>query len=439
MQHSQHSTTALGLDFGTTNSAVALAVAGQPPRLARFPTAAGETETFRSILFFEGGRPRHRNAETAFAGPSAIEHYLEASHKGRFLQSLKAYLGDASFTGTIVGGRQRTLESLIALILQKLLAGATASLGPLPDRVVVGRPVHFTDARSAGDDALALSRLRTALQLAGITDPVFEFEPVAAAYAYQQSIGKPETVRIADFGGGTSDFSLLSLTPNAATHAGEIQILGNDGLAFAGDVFDRAIVRHAVAPRLGKGSHYVSWPDKQLPMPDWVYAKLERWHYLSFLKSSTTIEMIERVQSTSDAPQEIAALLNLIDGDLGYELHAHVNRTKMELSSASHSEFHFDLFPIAIDWHATRTEFTDWIQPQLDGIAATVDALLAASAVTPDAVDRVFLTGGSSFVPAVRDIFSRTFGLDKLAGGNELTSVATGLALRGLARPNTAG
>jgi hypothetical chaperone protein len=430
MQQSQHSDQALGLDFGTTNSAVALATAGEAPRLARFSSGHGDTETFRSILFFEGGGLRHPNA--AYAGPSAIEHYLEASHQGRFIQSLKAYLGDASFTGTVIGGRQRTLEALIGLILQELLAGARASLGQLPGRVIVGRPVHFTDARSREDDELALARLRTALKIAGIADPLFEFEPVAAAYAYQQSIRKPETVLIADFGGGTSDFSLLSLAPNDSTQTGRIDILGNDGLAFAGDVFDRAIVRHAVAPRLGQGSHYVSGPDKVLPMPDWVYAKLERWHYLSFLKSSTTIEMLERVQSTSSAPNEVAALLNLIDSDLGYELHAHVNRTKVELSSATESAFHFDLFPIAIDWPATRHEFHEWIQPQLDGIANTVDELLASTGVGPAAIDRVFLTGGSSFVPAVRDIFARAFGSDKLAGGNELTSVATGLALRGL-------
>jgi hypothetical chaperone protein len=432
MQDFPHSKRAVGLDFGTTNSAVALAAAGQPPRLARFPTSHGETETFRSVLFFEGGRTAARSKESAYAGPSAIEHYLESSQKGRFIQSLKAYLGDASFTGTIVGGRQRTLESLVGLILQKLLSAAAASLGPLPDRVIVGRPVHFTDARSQEDDDLALSRLRSALRIAGIGDPVFEFEPVAAAYAYQQSIRKPETVLIADFGGGTSDFSLLSLAPNDSRQPGPIEILGNDGVAFAGDVFDRAIVRHAVAPRLGKGSHYVSGPDKVLPMPDWVYAKLERWHYLSFLKSAPTIEMIERVQATSDAPQEIAALLNLIDGDLGYELHAQVNRTKIGLSSSMQSPFHFDLYPLAINWDATRGEFNEWIQPQLDGIAQTVDALLGATGVAPDAIDRVFLTGGSSFVPAVREIFSRTFGRDKLAGGNELTSVATGLALRGL-------
>jgi len=117
---------------------------------------------------------------------------------------------------------------------------------------------------------------------------------------------------------------------------------------------------------------------------------------------------------------------------MGYELHAHVNRTKRELSSQLESTFLFDLFPIAINWHATRNQFREWIQPQLDGIADTVNELLTTTGVKPEEIDRVFLTGGSSFVPAVRDIFATTFGAGKLAGGNELTSVATGLALRGL-------
>ena len=352
MQNSHQSDQAVGLDFGTTNSAVAVAAVGQAAAAGAISELApARPKRFVGALLRKRTGERSAMPQLAYAGPSAIEHYLESAQKGRFIQSLKAYLGDASFTGTIVGGRQRTLEALIGLILQKLLAAATASLGPLPGKVIVGRPVHFTDARSQEDDELALSRLRSALRIAGITDPIFEFEPVAAAYAYQQSIRKPETVLIADFGGGTSDFSLLSLAPNDSTQPDRSRSSATTDVAFAGDVFDRAIVRHAVAPRLGKGSHYVSGPDKVLPMPDWVYAKLERWHYLSFLKSPPTIEIIERVQATSDAPQEIAALLNLIDGDLGYELHAQVNRTKIELSSATGiGRFTSTCSRIAIDW-----------------------------------------------------------------------------------------
>jgi hypothetical chaperone protein len=418
----------IGIDFGTTNSAVALfdQTTGRP-RLAEFTSGGGTSETFRSILYFE---PRPvRNRENIFAGPAAVEHYRQATQKGRFLQSLKAYLGDAGFTGTAIGGKQRTLPQLIALILQRLLRASEPSLGALPARALVGRPVHFTVARSEEHDALAISRMREALELAGITEPVFEYEPVAAAYAYQQRLSRSATVLIGDFGGGTSDFSLLALEPPSADGRG-VTILGNDGVAIAGDAFDRAIVRHAVAPQLGKGSDYLSPPDKVLPMPEWVYSRLERWHHLSFLKTGDTLEMLRRIQRTSTAPRAIAALLHLVEEDRGYELHERVNATKITLSSALEAELRFDLQQLEVQWHATREQFERWLRHDLRVIERCIEQLLIRSSVTPGAIDTVFLTGGSSFVPAVRAIFARMFPTAVISGGHELTSVATGLALR---------
>jgi hypothetical chaperone protein len=420
---------ALGIDFGTTNSAVALVDGTTEPRLANFQSASGSSETFRSILYFEPKPVRGR--ENVFAGPLAVEQYRKATHKGRFLQSLKAYLGDAGFTGTAIGGRQRTLPQLIALIIQRLVRAGEESLGPLPSRAIVGRPVHFTVARSEEHDSLALARLREALELAGIADPIFEYEPVAAAYAYQQRLTRAATVLIGDFGGGTSDFSLLALEPPApGTGTGGVTILGNDGVAIAGDAFDRAIVRHAVAPQLAKGSDYVSPPDKVLPMPEWVYSKLERWHHLSFLKSGETLEMLRRIKRTSTAPRAVAALLHLIEEDLGYELHERVNATKITLSSALEAELRFDLEQLEVRWHATREQFEHWLRHDLRLIERCIEQLLSRSGVDGKAIDTVFLTGGSSFVPAVRAIFSRMFPDATISGGHELTSVATGLALR---------
>ncbi|MEQ1870800.1 MAG: Hsp70 family protein [Vicinamibacterales bacterium] len=421
---------ALGIDFGTTNSAVAIADDTGPPQLAHFPTEHGPTDTFRSILYFEPKpAPGTRPTDAIVAGPEAIRRYRHADHKGRFIQSLKAYLGDESFTGTLIGGKRRTLEELIGLIVQRLLTASEASLGPLPSHAVVGRPVHFTDARSDVDDALAVQRLRDAFAIAGLTDIEFEYEPVAAAYAYQQRLRSAATVLIGDFGGGTSDFSILSLQPPAAARGG-ITILGNDGLAIGGDAFDRLIVRNAVAPQLGKGSEYLAAPDKVLPTPEWVYARLERWHHLSFLKSSTTIEMLERVQRTSTARKAIGALLHLIDEDLGYELHEQVTSTKTALSAALETELRFELSPVSIAWHATRDEFERWLAPDLEAIDRCVRELLARTGLEATAINTVFLTGGSSFVPAVRQIFERRFPGAAISGGHELTSVATGLALR---------
>lgn len=419
---------ALGIDFGTTNSAVALIDGSDSPRLARFDAAGGATETFRSILYFDP-KP-DRGAESVFAGPLAVQQYRHAAHKGRFLQSLKAYLGDAGFTGTTIGGRHRTLPQLIALIVQRLLRAAESDLGELPSRVVVGRPVHFTVARSAEHDNLAVTRMREALHLAGVASPQFEFEPVAAAYAYQQRLTKAATVLIGDFGGGTSDFSILALEPPSGAAGDGVRIPGNDGVAIAGDAFDRAIVRHAVTPQLGRGSGYLSPPDKVLPMPEWVYSKLERWHHLSFLKTGETLEMLRRIQKTSTAKRAISALLHLIEEDLGYELHERVNTTKVTLSSALEAELRFDLEGLEIQWHARRDQFEHWLRRDLHALERCLQHLFERSGVSPDSIDTVFLTGGSSFVPAVRAIFGRLFPSSQITGGHELTSVATGLALR---------
>lgn len=435
-------TRALGIDFGTTNSALGIVDDNGPPQLAHFADGRGTTDTFRSILYFEPWSMRGaQGPDGIVAGPAAIRRYRDAHPKGRFIQSLKTYLGDSSFTGTLIGGKRRSLEELIGLILQRLLAAGTAALGPLPARAVVGRPVHFTTACSAEEDDLALGRLRAALAYAGITEPVFEYEPVAAAYAYRQRLQKPATVLIGDFGGGTSDFCVLALQPLSAAaqcakvepsaeRDGGITILGSDGLAIGGDRFDQLIVRHAVAPQLGKGSEYLSPPDKILPTPEWVYARLERWHHLSFLKSSPTIEMLERVQRTSTAGDAISALLHLIDEDLGYELHEQVNTTKAALSSALEAAFHFELSPASISWPATRAEFEDFLAPDLAALDDCVGGLLERTGLAASAIDTVFLTGGSSFVPSVRRIFETRFAGAKITGGEELTSVATGLALR---------
>src|SRR5690348_14364597 len=153
---------ALGLDFGTTNSAVARATPGGA-QLATFETAHGPTSTFPSILYFERKKQQSITCLTSAAGPTAIEHYLDAEDKGRLIQSLKAYLADRRFDGTGVFTKRYTLEDMIALIVQHLLTGATASLGTLPKRVVAGRPVHFSNARDDGDDEFAAARLRSAL------------------------------------------------------------------------------------------------------------------------------------------------------------------------------------------------------------------------------------------------------------------------------------
>jgi hypothetical chaperone protein len=428
----------LGLDFGTTNSAFA-AVVGDRPVLASFPSAGDLTHTFPSILYFERRREGNITRLTSAAGPKALHHYLEAEEKGRLIQSLKAYLADRRFDGTAVFSQHYSLEEMISFIVKHLLTDsrgvppeASRKADPLiASHVVVGRPVHFSNAQDPADDEFALARLRAAIARCGFTDIVFEFEPVAAAYAYEQSLNRDELILIGDFGGGTSDFCILRVGPTQRGRGRRPDdIIGTDGVAVAGDAFDRQIIRKLVAPRLGLGSEYFSPPGKFLPIPSWPYERLERWHHLSFLNTSKNLEMLEMLQRSAIIPERLAAFVHLIRNEMGYRLHESVRRTKFELSSRTETTFEFRCEPVSISKKVARADFEKWIEPELQLMAGCVDRLLGATGVAAGDIDHVFLTGGSSFVPAVRNIFIERFGTNRITGGEELTSVATGLSLR---------
>jgi hypothetical chaperone protein len=428
----------LGLDFGTTNSAFA-AVIGSQPVLASFPSAGNLTHTFPSILYFERIRDGHVTRLTSAAGPKALERYLQAEEKGRLIQSLKAYLADRRFDGTAVFSHHYTLQEMISFIARHLLTDARVrsatpsreSSPTMPSRVVVGRPVHFSNAQDHADDDFALGRLRDAIGRCGFTEIVFEYEPVAAAYSYEQTLERDELILIGDFGGGTSDFSILRVGPTGRRRGRQPEdIIGTDGVAVAGDAFDRQIIRKMVAPRLGLGSEYFSPPGKFLPIPSWPYERLERWHHLSFLNTAKNLEMLEMLQRTAIIPERLEAFVHLIKNEMGYRLHEAVRRTKFELSARTEAMFDFSCEPVSVSKKVLRADFEKWIEPELQLMAGCVDRLLETTGVSARDIDHVFLTGGSSFVPAVRNIFIERFGLPKITGGEELTSVATGLSLR---------
>jgi hypothetical chaperone protein len=421
----------VGVDFGTTNSAVATIEGTSAPILASFPSVSGGRQTFPSVLYFEPRVRRGGRSSASLAGAAAIERYLEAETKGRFIQSLKAYLADRTFDGTAIGTERYTLEKLIALIARHMSEALGLLSSPSPRRIVLGRPVHFSNPPDAALDVYASERLRSAIHLAGFDEIVFELEPVAAAYAYESRLERDELILIGDFGGGTSDFTIIAVGPGVRRRGRTAaDILGTDGVPIAGDAFDKRIIRNLVAPRLGLGGEYLSPPDKFLPVPSWPYERLERWHHLSFLKSPPTLAMLERIRRTASTPERLEAFLLLITHELGYQLHEAVQRTKFDLSSSDTSDFFFQSGPVTIRKQVTRSDFEGWISGEVATMAACVDRLMAAAAIPSGRIDRVFLTGGSSYVPAVRRIFADRFGAAKVTGGEELTSVATGLALR---------
>jgi hypothetical chaperone protein len=413
----------LGIDFGTTNSSIALATP-DGVQMLRF---VDDRLSSRSILYLE----KAKRGMLSSSGATAIERYLMAhrdgDRPGRLIQSLKSYLTSRTLTGTEVFGRHYLLEELISRILSDLRLRAEEQFGFPVRHATVGRPVRFVGAETDADDTFAVERLRGAFLRSGFDSVDFEYEPLGAAYSFQarEQQRTTETVLIGDFGGGTSDFSLLELGRN-----GERKVLGTSGLPFAGDAFDAKIVRKLVSPALGSES--LARGGKGIPaVPAWIYANLERWHYLSFLRARSVLDLLTTARKRALEPEKIDSLLAIVDEDLGYQLHQAVQRTKTALSQHESADFLFagpDAGSVELRTSVTRADFEQWIAPELTQIATSVDSLLSSTSLAPSAITRVFLTGGTSFVPAVRAIFESRFP-DRVITGDEFTSVAQGLAL----------
>jgi hypothetical chaperone protein len=426
---------AVGIDFGTTNSSIARCIdpsSVDSPRieLAQFPFLGGTTESYRSLLYLENVRKDGKNSLVSWTGPAGIEHYLSRETAGRLIQSLKSFLTSRTLQTTEVFGRRVAIEDLIARILRDLREKAEEQFGVRITSAVAGRPVRFVGAETEEDNLYAETRLRKAYRLAGFQEIQFEMEPVAAAHYYESTLERDELILIGDFGGGTSDFSLIHVGPtirHRGRKAGDL--LGTAGVAIAGDAFDARIVRNLVSPYLGAGTQMRSM-NKILPVPTWIYAKLERWHHLSFLKARDTMNMLASVKAQALEPHKSEALIHLVNEDLGYHLHQSVQKTKAALSMETAAPFRLSDGFLDLDALAQRACFESWIAEEVAAIEGCVDSLLEKCGVRWPDVNMVFLTGGSSFVPVVRRVFERRFGADRIRSGNEFTSVAAGLALK---------
>ncbi len=415
----------VGIDFGTTNSSVGLLRDGGV-ELVRFEDGSLSS---RSMLYLQKTGSAARSKVTVWTGAAAVAHYLATDQfddavQGRLVQSLKSYLAARDLSGTEIFGRQYRFEDLLSRMLKDLRQAASAQFGFEVTRAVVGRPVNFVGADTEADNDFAVERLRGALVEAGFTDIDFALEPVAAAAAYARGVARDETVLIGDFGGGTTDFSLLKVGAD-----GMQKVLASTGVGLAGDSFDARVVRRLVSPALGSESMAKSL-DKKLPaLPAWVYARLERWHTLSFLRTHSVRELLRTTEMRALEPEKIKALRSLVENDLGYHLHRAVQRLKVELSSRDEANFHFDGDAFTLDETVHREEFEAWIEPDLHRMETAVDAVLQEAGVSASSVNRVFLTGGTSLVPAVRRIFTSRFGEESVTTGEAFTSVAYGLAL----------
>ncbi|MEQ1492446.1 MAG: Hsp70 family protein, partial [Terricaulis sp.] len=317
--------------------------------------------------------------------------------------------------------RRWRFEELLSGFLRQVRSHAGVEF---PKRVVIGRPVKFAGA--APDEALARTRYEAALRAIGFEEIHHVYEPVAAAYFFAQRLSAEATILVADFGGGTSDFSVVRFS--RGPKGLDYKPLAHSGVGVAGDAFDYRIVDQVVARAFGKGSEYMSW-GKVLPVPNGYFSKFSRWNELSIMRHSRDYRDLQQLVRSSLDPERIQAFLAFLDADAGYAMNRAVSAAKVQLSNSDEGTLSFHAAGVDIERTIKRTEFEKWIAPELEEIGACVDRALADAGLREGDIDRVFLTGGSSFVPAVRAQFESRFGAGNIETGDQLVSIAYGLAL----------
>jgi len=291
-----------------------------------------------------------------------------------------------------------------------------------------GRPVRF--AGDNPDEALATQRYRAAFGQVGLRDEHHVYEPVGAAYFFAQRLQQDAVVLVGDFGGGTSDFSVIRFARSGGRLSA--QPLGHAGIGIAGDAFDYRIIDAVVSPQLGKGGHYESF-GKTLPIPKGYFSNFARWNQLAMMKSSGELKELHELARLAGDPEPLHKFIEIVENDLGFFLYRAVSRAKEALSAQERTEFHFHHSDIDIRQTVTRKDFESWIRQDVERIAGTVDEALANAGISTAQVDQVFLTGGSSFIPAIQHVFAERFGANRIASGDQFESIAYGLALIGQA------
>jgi hypothetical chaperone protein len=423
---------ALGLDFGTTNTVVATSHEAGVAQVLPFKLESmiddAVHSTFRSAMCFweeEGDAARDLRFE---AGPWAIERFIDDPNDCRFLQSFKTFAASRSFAETFIHGRKFSFEDLLTAFVERMRTHAGQALAELPTRLVVGRPVAFAGVNPS--EKLALERYERAFKRVGFSEIIYVYEPVAAAYFFAQRLTQAATVLVADFGGGTSDFSIIRFEPGDG--ALKSIPLAHSGVAVAGDVFDYRILEHAILPQIGHRARYKSI-DKVLEVPTHYHHRFAQWSQLALMKSPAVLRELREFLRYAVDREGLEKFITIIENDLGYPLYKAVADAKAALSNAPTSKLEFRAksfdYELALDATIERSAFEQWIAGDLQKIEDAVDDALGQARLDASQIDRVFLTGGTSFVPAVRAIFDQRFDPAKVETGDQLESIAYGLAL----------
>ena len=406
---------ACGVDFGTSNSTVGW---HRPGQTALLPLEDGKA-TLPSVIFF------HAEDIHATYGRAALADYL-SGHEGRLMRSLKSLLGTSMIDEhTELNGRALPFRKLLEQYIGELKRRAEQAAGHSFIRAVLGRPVFFVDDNPTADQ-LAEKTLRDIAHAVGFKDVAFQFEPIAAAFDYESQITAEELVLVADIGGGTSDFSLIRLSPQRALKADRrSDILANGGVHIGGTDFDKYLSLAGVMPLLGMGSLLTSGRE----MPSAQYFNLATWHTINLVYARKAWAEILDMRRHALEKGKLDRLLNLVRQRSGHWLAMQVEAVKIALSDAPTADIELGRIEPGQSLRLTREGFGNAIGPLVARVEDTVRALMRDAGVKAEQIDTVFFTGGSSSVPLLREKIAALLPDARRVEGDLFGSIGAGLAL----------
>ncbi len=406
---------ACGLDFGTSNSAVGI-VRGNAPVLA---PVEGEDTLIPSAVFFD-----YETRGRVLFGAEGIATYIGQT-EGRLMRALKSILGSPLIDEkTALGHRKVALTEVVEIFIRHLKAKAEAFAGEEISAVVHGRPVRFVDHDDKAD-AKAQSVLERIAKSVGFRNVAFVYEPIAAAYHYEETATKEEVVLIADIGGGTSDFTVIRIGPDHRARPDRTaDILANAGVRVGGTDFDTLLSLDAVMPELGLGTYLF---EKNLPMPKALYYELATWSTINFTYTHQNERELKTLVADSRVPEKTRRLLKTIHRRLGHRIAFAVEDAKIELSADDKVTIALAFIETALAVPATRKRFEHAIKAKTDSLFTTASKCVRDAGLKASDIHTIFFTGGSSLMPAVRNAISRAAPAARPATGSDFLSVALGL------------
>lgn len=406
-----------GLDFGTSNSTIARRDSGGVPQLLKLEDGR---ETIPSVIFFGF------EDDSIHFGRQAVAEYVGGA-EGRLMRSLKSVLGTALIGDTTrVKARSYGFIDILGIFIAELKRRAEAELGGEVDTVVCGRPVHFVDDDPMAD-AAAQSQLEGAVRAQGFRHVDFQFEPIAAALDYERQVRSEKLALIVDLGGGTSDFTVIRVSPERARAVDRSQdILATAGVHVGGTDFDRLLSMGKVMPELGLGTMTT---DGKRHLPVAPYYDLSTWHRINRLYNAQTLRDLRGTQREARAPERVAMMIELVEDRLGHRLVGAVEAAKIALSDAETTDFAFPVRDRRIETEMTKSDLTKALHNSVERIENTIAETLRRAGVVGRAIDSLILTGGSTQVPVIANRLRALFPESELVRTDVLGSVGLGLAM----------